>query len=256
MSQTRYSNGIALCRKGTDGIVRLLMIHRRYTYAFFSFVCGRYSSRNDSAIIALLDEMTVDEKLDILSMNFSQMWYRIWLDHVGMPTMFARMRNKFTELIRADQGAKLRTLVRRSTLYASSPLWEIPKGRKKYPNEHNIDCAIREFYEETGIPRNDYRLTSGIFVMTFTEERTRYVITYYIAVSTRDISQRLGASSLTRLSELNGMRWVSAAEMPVYAPRDIAGHQRVIHFAKRRLKLAFTQSSHNYSLEYNTVDHA
>lgn len=241
MSSTRYSSGIALCKRGHDGIVRLLMINRRYTYAFYAFVCGRYNEHNDNEIIALLDRMTIDEKVDILSLNFQQLWYRIWLGN-SQTNMFLTARNIFNERLVGDGGARIRSLVRRSHAYAPR-IWEIPKGRKKYAGECEMDCAIREFYEETGIPRSAYHITSGTFRLVFAEDGVRYDITYFIAVTARDVIQRINSSSLEQVSEICDMRWVAASEMNVFASRDVAGHRRIIHYAKQILRNPFVQSN-------------
>jgi len=238
--RTRYSSGIALCKRGDDGIVRLLMINRRYTYPFYMFVCGHYNERNDDEIIALLDRMTVDEKVDILSLNFQQLWYRIWLG-TYQPNVYLAARNKYNERLVGDGGERIKSLVRRSRKYASR-LWEIPKGRKKHANECEMDCAIREFYEETGIPRSAYHLTPGIFRLVFAEDSAKYDITYFIAITARAVIQRINSAALEQVSEICDMRWVPASDMEVYAVRDIPGHRRVIHYAKNMLRNPFKKA--------------
>ena len=231
---TRYSTGIALCKRDSDGIVRLLMISRRITYAFHAFVSGQYNDRSDARIIELFNKMTLDEKLDVLSLNFSQLWYRLWLGQ-SMNGNYTNVRNKFNDKMVGDNGERLRNLMRKSTTSAKR-IWEIPKGHKKYSGECDMDCAIREFYEETGIPRSAYRITNGNYVISFTEEGITYHITYFIALANRDIVFRLGASALVQVSEVCDISWVSAAEMEAYAPRDIPGHKRVISYVRKLLK--------------------
>lgn len=238
-SSTRYSCGIALCKRCSDGIIRLLLVNKRYTYAYYAFVCGRYNENNDAEIISMLDRMTVDEKIDILSLNFKQMWYRIWLNsNVGntSSTSYVNAQNKFNEYVGGD---RIRSLIRRSRKYATR-VWEIPKGRKKTTGECIMDCAIREFYEETGIPRSAYRITRGTFHFVFCEDGMTYDYTFFIAITARDVVQRINSAALEQVSEICDMRWVSAADMGVYVTRDIAGHRRVIHYAKRLLRNPFT----------------
>jgi hypothetical protein len=83
---TKTSIGIILCRKNVNtGRPEVLLAHKRYTYAFADFVHGKYvRSRIGSNtmlryIAPLFDHMTREELFDILSLNFEQMWYRIWL---------------------------------------------------------------------------------------------------------------------------------------------------------------------------------
>jgi 8-oxo-dGTP pyrophosphatase MutT (NUDIX family) len=221
------------------------MINRRYTYAFYMFVCGRYNDRNDDEIIALLDRMTVDEKVDILSLNFQQLWYRIWLG-ACRSSIYLAARLKFNERMVADGGARIKSLARRSRHYAAR-IWEIPKGRKKYADEGEMDCAIREFYEETGIPRSAYHITPGTFRLSFAEDGLAYEINYFIAITARDVVQRINAAALEQVSEICDMRWVAAADMSAFASRDIAGHRRVIHYARNLLHNPFKRAGASVS---------
>ena len=231
---TRYSIGIALCKQDIDGIIRLLMISRRITYAFHAFVCGQYNDRSDVKIIELFNKMTIDEKLDILSLNFSQLWYRLWIGQC-CSSIYTNVRNKFNDKMVGDNGERLKELMRKSTS-STQRIWEMPKGHKKYSGECDMDCAIREFYEETGIPRSAYKITNGTYVMSFTEEGITYHITYFIALANHDIIFRLGASALAQVSEVCNISWVSAMEMDVYAPRDIPGHKRIVRYVRKMIK--------------------
>lgn len=235
MKRIKCSTGIALCRKFEDGIVRVLMINKRYTYAFYDFVNGHYNDASDRAIIELFNHMTIDEKLDINSMNFAQMWYRVWL-HNRVAYHNAAMA-RWNELVSGDNGERLKRLMRRSVFCAPSRIWEIPKGRKKYSGERDMDCAIREFYEETGIPRGMYHITDGTYNMSYIESGVQYEIRYFIAITSRIIDHKINSSSMTQLGELCDMQWVSAADMAAYVSRDVAGHRRALRFARKHLKM-------------------
>lgn len=231
----RVSHGIALCKRGTDGIVRVLMINKRFTYAFFAFVNHKFNMHDDNAIVELFNQMTLDEKLDVLSLNFTQLWYRIWLGQCSS-SAFYDANHKFHDHFLIDNGARIRRLMRRSRTLCANRVWEIPKGRKKNMRECGIDCAIREFYEETGIPRSAYHITRGTHELDFTEDGVHYHVTYYIAITLRDARQRIDISSPMQVGEICNMQWVSSAELDVYAPRDIPGYRRIIKFAKHTMR--------------------
>ena len=57
----------------------ILMVRKRCTYAFISFVSGRYCRNDERTIMDLLNAMTNQEKLDVLSLDFDILWWRIWL---------------------------------------------------------------------------------------------------------------------------------------------------------------------------------
>lgn len=243
--RARYSSGIALCKRGSDGIVRLLLVQKRYTYAFFAFVYHKCNMRDDDAVIALLDRMTIEEKLDILSLDFQRMWWRVWLGR-GTSAQFLNAHRRFRETFTGDHGARIQSLVRRSTVCALR-LWEMPKGRKKNANEREMDCAIREFYEETGIPRSAYHITRGTHEIDFTEDGIHYHVKYFIAITTRDIHQRITTAKREQVSEICDIHWATGAEMEAYAPRDVPGHRSIIRYAKRALRNPFIRVAHSSS---------
>ena len=80
---TKTSVGIILCRKNENTRrPEVLLVHKRYTYAFAEFVHGRYQrgprptaavGPGTSFVTELLDCMSREELLDIYSLNFSQM---------------------------------------------------------------------------------------------------------------------------------------------------------------------------------------
>ena len=78
----KHSYGVALYRYNIkkNNRIEILFIKKRYTYHYLSFIIGNYESVKDEKYIKyLFDNMTINEKIDILSLNFANMWYRIWL---------------------------------------------------------------------------------------------------------------------------------------------------------------------------------
>src|SRR3989344_1481815 len=97
-NKKKISIGIACCRINGN-IPEILLICKRCTYYYVEFVHGRYRDdiiNNNSQLINLFNGMTVEEKIDILSLNFSQIWYRVWLDTAKKRTYFIA-KTKFEE---------------------------------------------------------------------------------------------------------------------------------------------------------------
>jgi 8-oxo-dGTP pyrophosphatase MutT (NUDIX family) len=55
----------------------------------------------------------------------------------------------------------LEEMVRRSPTNWTEPEWGFPKGRAN-ANESEIETAIREFIEETGIKRENFRILKNL----------------------------------------------------------------------------------------------
>ena len=53
------------------------MIKKRYTYAFFDFVFTKYKKNDDVRLCKLFDQMSIQEKADILRLDFDRLWARI-----------------------------------------------------------------------------------------------------------------------------------------------------------------------------------
>ncbi len=233
----KKSYGIALCRYNTEknNQIEIAMVKKRYSYSFFNFVFGRYKPNDIKYLKYLFNNMSFSEKIDILGMQFENMWYRIWLSspskHFDISDVykidttriitrdekyrsFYQKKNKFEKNFVNDGGKKLRELI-----YCSNDAeitWEIPKGGK-HEHETNIDCAMREFTEETCIPHTKYKILHDISptVETINDNGSIYQHYYYVAKA-RDnvnIEPKINFSSFAQISEVGQIKWVSLEEI-------------------------------------------
>jgi 8-oxo-dGTP pyrophosphatase MutT (NUDIX family) len=62
---------------------------------------------------------------------------------------------------KTDQFISLETLINNSTTTWKETEWEFPKGRRNY-QEKDLDCAIREFEEETGISKYNIKIIENL----------------------------------------------------------------------------------------------
>lgn len=173
----------------------ILLVQKRYTYCFVEFVLGHYSKDNYARLSYLFNHMTANEKIDILSLNFGVMWYRIWLINPdsfynicndickdsSFISNYHRKKKKFQNTFLSDGGKKLKCLINKSKNI--EPIWEIPKGRKD-KEESFLESAIREFKEETGIEKHKYILLSELnpIVYSHINMKVKYTNMYYIAI--------------------------------------------------------------------------
>jgi 8-oxo-dGTP pyrophosphatase MutT (NUDIX family) len=149
----------------------------------------------------LFNGMTVQEKIEILSMRFDILWYKIWLEFPGIMTDMDTVDNyentdamvkkwKSTYKTKASSHNipynisnpnKMDFYIRKKNTFESAFMsdngrrlralihgsthgelfWEIPKGRKN-KNEAPLDTAIRECKEETGVSMDDYSIMFDI----------------------------------------------------------------------------------------------
>ena len=76
----KKSYGVLCCRPSKNG-VEVLMVKRSTTYHFCEFVSGRYRKQDNDLLNKLFNNMTHTEKIDILSLKFQNMWYRIYMEN-------------------------------------------------------------------------------------------------------------------------------------------------------------------------------
>ncbi len=204
----KLSIGVACCRISKFGRPEMLFICKRYTYAFNLIAHGRYNEHNKAEMIELLGGTTVDEKLDLLSLNFSQIRYRIYLNKSQVNQTFFMAKNKFESTFVVDNGVKLRKLIAKSA--HSNKIWEIPKGHKLNKSEPDIHCAVREFEEETGITKKSYKLFPGAKkTYSYIDAGVRYTNIYYIAFTRSTAAPRINFNNQDQIDEICDIRWMN-----------------------------------------------
>lgn len=170
------SLGIVAFCKLTNRNIQYLMICRKDTLGFMDFMRGKYSIYNKNYLLNLLNEMTIDEKSNLLSKTFSQLWIQLWGSQVLSNQYKIEEKEsseKFTSLqsgiqIGSNEQYTLESLIEESNQCTQwkEPEWGFPKGRRNL-NEVDIDCAKREFSEETGYSK--YCLTMVFNMLPFEE---------------------------------------------------------------------------------------
>jgi len=100
-----------------------------------------------------LDKMTMSELLDIWSLDFDKMWFRIWISETGKKrsTRYWKKEAKFKKyFLERDNGKKIKKIV--ESAIPSELDWDLPRGHQNY-SESTYDTAIRELREETGMQK-------------------------------------------------------------------------------------------------------
>jgi 8-oxo-dGTP pyrophosphatase MutT (NUDIX family) len=217
----KVSYGIALCRNNPlkNNRTEIVMIKKRYTYAFFNFVFGA-CGRMDKGLQKMFDNMTFAEKIDILSMDFEKLWYRLWLVSPKylspiqnlpklVPTCYIKKQKKFDSLF--SKRKRISFLIQNSK-NASIP-WEIPKGLKKNKEPHDI-CAMREFEEETSIPHDTYALCSTTPIYhSYVDDGIIYKYVYYVAYLKKKWNPKIDFQNSHQVFETSDIRWVANDEI-------------------------------------------
>lgn len=231
--RTRTSAGLIVCRinKKTNR-PEVLLAHKRYTYAFAEFIHGKYAagditSRNQSNarsqhINTLLCKMTREELLDIMSLNFQQMWFRVWLIS-GDKDIYNLKHAKFCAAFMKDGGRQLKAYVLRARATGRT-MWEFPKGHHNTPLESDMECASRELQEETGMTKKDYKFIPGVTrAVSYVSSGTRYNIHYMVAMANQKMTNRQKFNdgskptirNLTDMTEIGDVEWMDITQIRI-----------------------------------------
>ena len=195
-----------------------LLIQRNNSFGFVEFIRGKYPLYNIQYIQTLINEMTTDEKIKLLTMNFEDLWSLLWGEYSNNQYRSEEIssKDKF-ELLK--RGIKIRnnefdiqSLIDSSNTLWVEPEWGFPKGRRNY-QEKDIDCGIREFMEETGYGINDFKLIENIipYEEIFIGSNIKsYKHKYYLAYMVNN-NVSLETKKYQR-SEVRNMKWMSYDE--------------------------------------------
>jgi 8-oxo-dGTP pyrophosphatase MutT (NUDIX family) len=160
------SYGIILFRKYSNSY-KYLMIRRKDSFGYIDFIRGKYSPYNIYQIQKIVDEMSTQEKERLLVEPFEDLWTQMWGE-----TMSAQYKNeefaslKKMEIIKNgitinDEIITLKSIIENSQTQWCETEWEFPKGRRNN-QEKDLECALREFEEETGIDKNKIIIVENI----------------------------------------------------------------------------------------------
>ncbi len=186
--------------------VKVLMIRRKDSMSFAEFIRGKYDPTDINYISVLVKNMTLKEQASIASETFETLWRQLWGDD-RTSADFAPSRERYNQLDRLK-------LMRDNLSEYTEPEWGFPKGRRMR-GETDMACAVREFGEETNVPRDSYVVLKNIILEeTFVGLNTvHYKHLYFVA-----LLKEPGMITLTQRftpmqrREISGIAWKTMAE--------------------------------------------
>ena len=201
------SFGLIVCRYHPFKGYQYLMIRRRHSFGYIDFMRGKFTLSHQSHLRELIDEMSQEEKKTVLSMKqFKHM---------------ANQKKNTVELNDKESINKIHHLVKNSSTDWSETEWEFPKGRRNV-HEKEVECAIREFTEETGI--TDISIVQNIFPLEeifIGSNFKAYKHRYYLGYMKYYDSLKYNLSNF-QTSEVSKVEWKSLDE----CMRDIRNYNK------------------------------
>lgn len=191
--------------------IKFLLIRRKHSLNYIEFVRGRYNINNLKKLVNIFELMSPDEMENIKTKNFDYIWNNLWKktsNYKQYKKEYNKSKKLFNTLISNNILDKLLEI---KPIY-NEPEWGFPKG-KRNTFEKNKACAIREFYEETKMEKNDYFILNNLDTIHENYKGTNgvnYRHIYYISISETEKNLK---SELNNNNEIGDIGWFSWEEI-------------------------------------------
>lgn len=161
------SYGIICFGHNNDNELNYLMIRRKDSFGYIDFIRGKYSPYNIEQIRRIIDQMSNTEKYRLLNETFDNLWSSMWgmnsSNHYKNEEILSMKKYEIIKngVTINNETINLEMIINKSPTNWSETEWEFPKGRKIY-QEKDLDCSLREFEEETGIPKTELNIIENL----------------------------------------------------------------------------------------------
>ena len=219
-----------------SGTNQLLMIQRKDSISYIEFIRGKYELTNPEYIIQLFTNCSIKEKEFLKNHTFNEIWDNLWIKVTNqserIKNEYKKSSHLFSRLLDGitynDKKYTLQELIECSMNNYDTPEWEFPKGRRSN-RESNIQCAIREFEEESGLSSNDYTLLENVSPTSETYKGSNgvnYKHVYYLAFYKGiDFKPLINSEKYEQYSEISDIQWLTIDECRAkIRPYNISKH--------------------------------
>jgi 8-oxo-dGTP pyrophosphatase MutT (NUDIX family) len=201
-----------------------LMVQRKDSLSYVEFIRGKYNIKAKSYIMDMFALMTEDERQGLKDNSFEKLWQTLWCknlsdDNKSFSKEYKEACDKFNMLKKGyyiKNGNHLtffsiNYIIDNTSSKYNETEWGFPKGRRNI-NEDDVNCAVREFREETGISSKSIYLSS--FIKPLEEvfsgsNNVRYKHVYYIAKMIEEGQVVLDPSNKQQCKEIRNINWFS-----------------------------------------------
>lgn len=225
------SFGIICYKIDENNNIFYLMIQRKDSLSFMEFIRGKYNVADIIYIRQLISSMTTNEKNILLKKSFDEIWNYVWYQNnnaiIKITAEYIESKTKFEYLF--DNKILHNIINNILNITEQEQEWGFPKGRRKL-KESDIDCAIREFCEETRLKKTDFDIIDIIQPfeeLFFGTNNVLYKHTYYIAkIKNKDIELFVDENCVEQMREVRDVNWFSFQEVVRHIKKyNIERHQ-------------------------------
>jgi ADP-ribose pyrophosphatase YjhB (NUDIX family) len=205
-----------------DKYIKYLLIRRRNSLNYVEFIRGKYDINNIDYLGKSLNFITNDERNALKTRDFNSLWNDLWGNNTSNNEEYLESLNKFNLLKRGLYIKKneiniyvsLDKLINDCIFNYDFPEWGFPKGRRN-SKEKNIECAKREFEEETTIDANLFNIIniSPLEETYIASNNLKYKHIYYSAeIKNKNLELKIDKNNINQNIEIGDINWFSFYE--------------------------------------------
>ena len=193
-------------------MIKFLLVRRKHSLNYIDFIKGKYNLNDVDNILNMFNHMSIMEVDRIKTNNFNDLWCNLWNKTANYKIYNNEMIQSCNKFNKMKELGIIYDILNRCNPYPY-PEWEIPKGRRDM-NEKNIDCAIREFSEETQMNCDNYSILNCInpihdnFLGT---NNKQYKHIFYIAQANNN--EEIELNSIHHNNEIDTIKWCNWDEI-------------------------------------------
>jgi 8-oxo-dGTP pyrophosphatase MutT (NUDIX family) len=206
--------------EGVQPSIEVLLIQRRDSLGYVDLLRGKYSIHDVEYIKKQISGMTDEEREKIVHKEFEEIWSEMWGAESTDVQYKKDKENSKNKLMALREGitldisgttATLADFVRECPIHWPTPEWGFPKGRRD-GGESDLECALREMKEETGLQPNEVFVVHNLepLVETFLgSNRVNYCHKYFIIYVPDGSTVKYDPSNPHMKREIGNIQWFS-----------------------------------------------
>lgn len=207
-----------ICYQLHNNKLKYLMIQRKDSLSFMEFIRGKYNTSDIAYIKQLISSMTFNEKNLLLRKQFDDIWNYAWYQNnasnIKHTSEYTESKYKFDYL---SNNNIIQSIISNIVCVIDQEQeWGFPKGRRKL-KETDIDCAVREFCEETRLAKDDIEINNNIIPFEeifYGTNNVLYKHTYYIAqIKNIHATIEVDQSCIEQIREVRALQWFDYNEV-------------------------------------------
>jgi 8-oxo-dGTP pyrophosphatase MutT (NUDIX family) len=196
--------------------LEFLLIQRRDSLGFIEIIRGKYKLTDTDYIQYHINTMTVDEHKKILTEDFDSLWNKLWGAPKEQSQTYKNDKEAAKEKFEALRNGvpSLESMIKNVEKEWVSPEWGFPKGRRD-PRESELQCALRELREETGIHEKDVifiRNLESLSETFFGSNHIHYCHKYYIFMYNSNKELSYDTNNFHMVQEIGDLGWFTLDE--------------------------------------------